>query len=212
MTAVTCAKLCGSLQPIMHEFDGKLPTRELQERKVAEWEMQSCLSCSSVTMFSILPTTKGQVEEWPVNNTRNLERTCKVHSRSISVDKFRKTMKILRQDNMSLVQYFNPRPPEQNDGKLLTRPHCSGRIRAKMVETHPPRPNKSSAFACCKTGSIRSCCKTGYIRSLISNPQVFVFFVQICILAVGVNSIVYSKRTGNYLVYFGASMRPNVHH
>jgi len=62
MTAVTGVKLCGSLQPLMHEFDGKLPTRELQQKKAAKWEMQSFLTCSFLTMFSVLPTTKGQVE------------------------------------------------------------------------------------------------------------------------------------------------------
>jgi len=121
------------------------------------------------------------VGERPVN--KKLERTCKVHCRSVSADRLRKTMKVLGQDNRSLVQDFNSRPPEQNDGKLLTGPQCSGRIRAKMVETHSPRPNKSFAVACCKTGSS---------RSLISNPQIFAFFVQICLLAFGVNSITYS--------------------
>ena len=92
-----------------------------------------------------------------------LERTWKerviaiseVHCDSVSVNRLRKTMKVLIQDNRFLVQGFNPRPPEENEGKLLTRPQCSGRICVKMAETHPPRPNKSTAVACCKTGPIR---------------------------------------------------------
>ena len=44
-------------------------------------------------MFSVFPTTKGQVEERPVNN--KLESTCKVHCRGVSVDSFRKTMEVL---------------------------------------------------------------------------------------------------------------------
>jgi hypothetical protein len=175
MTAVTCVKLCGPLQPLMHEFGGKLPTRELQQRNVAKWEMQSLLSCNSLTTFSVPLSTQGQVEEWAVNN--ELERTWKerviarseVHSDSVSVNRFRKTMKVLSQDNRFLAQGFNPRPPEKNDGKLLTRAQCSGRICVKMVETHPPRSNKFTAVACCKTGTI---------KSLISNPHIFAFFVQ----------------------------------
>jgi len=152
---------------------------------------------------------KGPSGKWAVNN--ELEGTWKerviarseVHSDSVFVNRLRKTMTVFSHDNRFLVQDFNPRPPEENDGKLLTRPQRSGSICAKMVEAHPRRPNKSTAVACCKTEPI---------RSLISNPHIFVFFVHSCLLAVGDKPIVSSWRVGNYFVDFSAFMEPNVHH